>query len=109
MKAQPYLENGSGYIQCEPHEATHVALCTPGPFLNRMLPVVPVGGFDKTKRRPVWTWNGDTEKPTLAPSVLTWTDDNRCHSFIVDGQVRFLDDCSHEFKGQTLDLLDVNA
>lgn len=85
---------------------------------------------------PVWTWNGSIDKPTLRPSVLSrsghfinpsfdatkdecWCSYNRdhpddqhfcCyldHTWITDGQVKFLDDCSHELKGQTLDLLDV--
>lgn len=30
-----------------------------------------------------------------------------CHTWINDGKVQFLSDCSHEFAGQTLDLLDV--
>ncbi|RYD61732.1 MAG: hypothetical protein EOP84_35380 [Verrucomicrobiaceae bacterium] len=56
-----------------------------------------------------WTWNGDTEKPTLKPSVLTWNGTERCHTWITDGQAIFLDDCSHEFAGQTLDLLEVQT
>lgn len=111
MKAQPYREEGAGYIQCEPHEATHIAFCTPGPFLNRLLPVILHGSRDKSERKPVWTWNGDTEKPTLKPSILTTNGSSgvTCHTWITDGKVQFLDDCTHEFKGQTLDLLDVNA
>jgi hypothetical protein len=82
-----------------------------------------------------WTWNGDMEKPDFKPSLLTqsghfapqfkegdscWCTYNkehpnetpsfhcyRCHTWINDGKVIFLDDCSHELKGQTLDLIDV--
>lgn len=28
----------------------------------------------------------------------------RCHSFVRDGKIQFLGDCSHELKGQTVDL-----
>lgn len=28
----------------------------------------------------------------------------QCHSFITDGKIQFLDDCTHALKGQTVDL-----
>ena len=40
------------------------------------------------------------EPPALFDGVV-------CHSFVNDGQVQFLDDCTHELAGQTLLLLDV--
>jgi hypothetical protein len=54
-----------------------------------------------------WTWNGSIDAPTLRPSVLTTGHDFRCHSWINDGKVQFLSDCSHEYAGSTLDLLKV--
>lgn len=58
-----------------------------------------------------WTWNGDTQLPTLSPSLLvtvTYGTDKKkkfiCHSFVENGQIRYLDDTTHQFKGQTLDL-----
>jgi hypothetical protein len=75
-----------------------------------------------------WEFNGDFEKPTLKPSVLvTWNElpkdatfENvpkgelhpdsipmRCHSFITDGMIQFLGDCSHDKRNQTLELLDM--
>lgn len=56
-----------------------------------------------------WDWNGDLERPTFAPSVLVRYgivagEDRRCHSFVRDGRVEFLSDCTHEFAGQTVDL-----
>ena len=51
-----------------------------------------------------WTWNGDRERPTISPSVLAWADAFRCHSFVTDGRIRFLDDCTHKLRGQTVDL-----
>lgn len=30
-----------------------------------------------------------------------------CHTWITDGKAIFLNDCTHEFAGQTLDLLNV--
>ena len=77
-----------------------------------------------------WGYNGNPESPTFTPSVLStsghfmtefrndrcWCDYNRehpeepvsgcyrCHTFITEGKVQFLGDCSHELAGQTLDL-----
>lgn len=33
--------------------------------------------------------------------------DKRCHTFITDGRVQFLGDCTHQYAGQTLDLPDL--
>lgn len=59
-----------------------------------------------------WTFNGDVEKPTLSPSVLVtgqfWVDgvkaERRCHSFVRDGRIEFLGDCTHALAGRTVDL-----
>ena len=56
--------------------------------------------------RPVWVWNKDMEKPTFAPSLLVngrWPE-SRCHLFLRDGMIQFLDDCHHELKGKTVPL-----
>ncbi len=81
-----------------------------------------------------WAFNGDGDKPTFSPSVLVrgghylsehkpgdgcWCTFNkknpdrapdfkceRCHSFVRDGAIQFLDDCSHALAGQTVDLPD---
>ena len=63
-----------------------------------------------------WTFNGDVEKPTFRASVLVTyepgdpTDkDNprqRCHSYVTDGRIQFLADCTHASAGKTLDLPD---
>lgn len=106
MKARPVkLVYGEGYFDCSIEEATHVELRIPGPFFpRRHLPVILKGSRDGTH---AWTWNGDTEKPTLRPSVLTENNSGRCHSWINDGVVQFLQDCSHELAGQSIPLLDV--
>ncbi len=57
---------------------------------------------------PVWDWNGDADKPTLSPSVLVRQGSLRhCHSFIRDGQIEFLSDCSHALAKTTPALLPV--
>ncbi len=101
MKALPLRLIASGYEPCSPTEATHIQLEFPGPIPTRILPIRGPRG---------WTWNGDVEKPTLQPSILTSNGEagDRCHSFVEEGRVRFLSDCSHEFAGRTVDLLDVD-
>lgn len=63
----------------------------------------------------MWTWNKDTVHPTFSPSLnVSWyynkSDgtriDGQCHSFINNGMIQFLDDCTHELKGQTVSLPD---
>lgn len=53
-----------------------------------------------------WTFNGDFMKPTFRASMLVHQDDvhKRCHSFVTDGMIQFLDDCGHELRGQTVPL-----
>jgi hypothetical protein len=80
---------------------------------------------------PHWDYNGNADAPTFRPSVLvTWTQwvppitdagvkrgimdgtvvqtqqDRVCHSFITDGKIQYLGDCTHSLAGQTVDLPD---
>ena len=70
-----------------------------------------------------WDFNGDYDKPTLSPSVLVYShlaliDPNlegdaltapenvrqtpNCHTFIRDGRIEFLSDCTHALAGATV-------
>lgn len=91
-------------MACPIAEATHVTLNLPGPTGLLTLPVIRQGAREGTG---CWTWNGNTELPTLKPSVLTTCERFRCHSWINDGQAVFLTDSSHEFAGKTVPLLEV--
>jgi hypothetical protein len=59
-----------------------------------------------------WDFNGDEERPTFSPSILVHaivTTDGRtitprCHSFVRDGRIEYLGDCTHILAGQTVDL-----
>lgn len=69
---------------------------------------------------PRWAFNGDFDRPTFSPSVLvTWSEPSHveeefddpskdipktCHSFVRDGQIQFLGDCTHPLAGQTVPL-----
>lgn len=51
-----------------------------------------------------WTFNNDLEKPTFIPSLLVTNEDIRCHSFVTNGKIEFLNDCKHDLAGQTVEL-----
>lgn len=63
---------------------------------------------------PSWTFNGDYDKPTFSPSVLLTQEYKPesgkrayvCHSFITDGKIQYLSDCTHELAGQTIDMVE---
>lgn len=80
-----------------------------------------------------WTYSGTDEKPTVRASVKAMYvkvpnplphdengrimfDENKrvigakdmiCHLFITDGKIRYLNDCTHEMAGQTVDMEDL--
>jgi len=62
-----------------------------------------------------WRFNGDYEKPTIEPSILVQWEEGvmfqkmRCHSFIRNGDIQFLTDCTHELAGKTVPLPDREA
>lgn len=78
---------------------------------------------------PRWGYNGNPDAPTFTPSVLVRgtvpiTDQERdrilagekfgpaplvCHSFVTDGKIQFLDDCTHALAGQTVPLPDFES
>lgn len=53
------------------------------------------------------------DAPTVQPSLLTyWSKgpehrEQRCHLFIVKGQLQFLADCTHKLAGQTVDMVEL--
>lgn len=53
-----------------------------------------------------WEFNGDLDKPTLKPSILRYArnDAPRCHSFVREGKIQFLRDCTHGLAGKTVEL-----
>ena len=63
-------------------------------------------GFAHWFGPPRWTWNGDYDKPTVNPSIVTVGVEPKCHSFIRDGKIQFLNDCTHALKGQTVEIPD---
>jgi hypothetical protein len=75
-----------------------------------------------------WTWNGSIESPTFRASLLVqyhkWTPpvtsenheewkknpweqkqvEHICHSYITEGKIEYLSDCTHDLKGQTIEM-----
>lgn len=84
--------------------------------------------FDKR-----WTFNGDMDNPTFSPSLLirsghympehkgscwcTYNAENKddlapfscsvCHSFVRNGHIEYLNDCTHHLAGKTIQLENV--
>lgn len=81
--------------------------------------------------RPVWGYNGNPAAPTFTPSILARSGHHAdgdtkecwcsyearfgrpapfkcgiCHSFVTDGMIQFLGDCTHVLAGQTVPLPD---
>jgi len=70
--------------------------------------------WTKHVEKPNWKFNGNFEKPTFSPSVnIAWKDhennvQRRCHFFVVDGNIQFQSDCTHDLKGKTVPLKDLD-
>jgi hypothetical protein len=58
-----------------------------------------------------WGWNGDVERPTFHPSLLSRItiggEARVCHSFVVDGVWQYLTDCTHDKAGQWVPMVDL--
>lgn len=89
-------------------------------------------GCNTNHRIPVdgpnaWEFNGSLERPSFKPSILvtgrSWVPeddegekfngnkmkiaDTICHSYITDGKIQFLSDCTHRFANQIFELPNV--
>lgn len=73
-----------------------------------------------------WQFNGEMDRPTVSPSILVRgtvpvTDEQHrrimagekiepvplvCHSFVRDGRIEYLSDCTHALAGQTVEIPD---
>lgn len=87
----------------EPEGARLMFQC-PGCECCHFVYVKPVG------QKPCWGWNGSMERPTFEPSILVRGGnigglyDGVCHSYVRDGNIQFLGDCTHKLAGQTVPL-----
>ena len=63
---------------------------------------------------PKWSFDGNYENPTFSPSVLVQypyrmlgngeREQVVCHSFVVNGNIQYLNDCTHNLAGKTIPL-----
>lgn len=106
----------------EQYPGGEIGFDCPGCGLAHVLPVRPAPS-------PSWEFDGDFERPTLHPSILArngchvpghkgdcWCNFEArfdkppafqcgtCHSFVRNGQIEFLNDCSHALAGRTVPL-----
>lgn len=82
----------------------------------------------KAPARIIWGYNGNPDAPTFTPSVRVRTGHfveptgrhcdksgdpewpcacMQCHSFVREGKIQFLGDCTHALAGQTVELPDL--
>lgn len=66
-----------------------------------------------------WSFDGNTERPTFSPSINLQINPKGhkhyqpdiattvCHYFIRAGRIEYCGDCTHEMRGQTVDLPDI--
>ena len=90
----------------DPETEDSVSILCPGCGLFHVMPVT--GDVS-----PKWQFNGSLDKPTITPSInatLSKRDGTvymRCHSFITDGRIKFLEDSTHELSGKTIELPEI--
>jgi hypothetical protein len=94
-----------------------------------------VNGSRREGNSASWGFNGSMDKPTFTPSILirsghyapghntstcwcTYNEEHKekpapfqcmvCHTFVRDGKIQFLNDCTHHLAGQTVELPEIN-
>jgi hypothetical protein len=115
------LEGGLVYFRCPG--------CKTGHQVGVEAPARPIWGFNGDGDKPTFTPSilvrsvridgGDAELDRILDTYKLPEEreamlaDKRinmvCHSFVTDGRIQFLSDCTHELAGQTVDLPDTAA
>ncbi len=66
---------------------------------------------NRNSNNAIWSFNGSADKPTFSPSILVRYPVkeimNICHSFVTDGKIQYLSDCTHKLAGQTIELPEI--
>lgn len=84
----------------EKYGRTYLVFMPPGKDTPLRLPI---GPYDIVS----WSWNGDTEKPTVEPSIISVYDDSIQHYFLKDGICEMLSDTNDGTAGQKIPLIDL--
>jgi hypothetical protein len=66
------------------------------------------GVWTDKKRQTCWGFNGSMDKPTFTPSIKVTYAKNICHSFVKNGVIEFLNDCTHKLAGTKMELPDID-
>lgn len=97
---------------------TYVRIHCPGCDSAHMVRVAGPGGMGAG---PKWDFNDNFDMPTIAPSILVtypanpdadddfaeWRQERKCHSYVRNGRIEFLSDCTHALASKTVDLPEV--
>lgn len=109
------VEDGQGRFYGIRFDCPGCALMTERGSKMVVLPVdwTPPGMERAPETSKPWGFNGDLEKPTFTPSILTrypvyGVGERICHSYVRDGMIEFLSDCTHALAGQTVPLPDLD-
>lgn len=112
-------------MRARPTDCGYAEIFCPGCQATHLIPVDRAIWGDR-----VWGFNGNYERPTFTPSLLVHPHKEcvegpdgqplkdaagqlvtrefpRCHSFIKDGTIQFLNDCAHKLANQTVPLSDI--
>ncbi|AQX08019.1 DUF6527 family protein [Elizabethkingia ursingii] len=92
------------FAEVEDHPGYYIFKC-PGCGLAHYVNTNPEFGI-------VWQFNGNLVKPTISPSLFVNASGlnpttPKCHSFIKEGKIEFLNDCTHELAGKIIDLTEI--
>lgn len=89
----------AGKVQRFEHYGEAYGFDCPGCGSMHILPVTGERG---------WGFNHNLEKPTFTPSILARSGNEQnkriCHSYVTDGKIMFLEDSTHELRGRTVEL-----
>lgn len=88
------------YAGSEESPQSHVIFFCPGCEQRHAVPIK-----EKNPWGALWTFNGDMEKPTLAPSVHY---PGRCHFHLESGILKYCGDCDHPLAGKIVPLPDLD-
>ena len=61
-------------------------------------------GVDHVISSKIHQVSDDLNNPTITPSIGYFNYPPICHSFVVDGKIKFLSDSTHKLSGQTVEL-----
>lgn len=81
----------------------HALFRCPGCGTSHVVPIMRTAPVDQGH----WLFNGNLEKPTLAPSLRVFAGDGKttaCHLILTDGVINYCADSAHKLRGQAVPL-----